>query len=49
MLALAKQFHSRLNADLGAALNQLGQLLIGQALEEGYSAQFVDAHQTVAR
>jgi len=49
VLTLAEQFQSGLNADLGAALNQLRQLLVGQAVEQAKRAQLFDVHQIVPR
>ena len=49
VLTLAEQFQSGLNADLGAALNQLRELLVGQAVEQVKRAQFFDVHQIVPR
>jgi hypothetical protein len=49
VLALAEQLDPGLDADLGAAIDQLGQLLVGQAVEDGQGPQVVEAHQTVAR
>ena len=49
VLALAEQLDAGLDRDLGAALDQLGELLVGQAVEEAERAEVVDAHQIVAR
>jgi len=47
--ALAEQVDPGLHGDLGAALGQLGELPVGQAVEDGQEAQVVEAHQIVAR
>jgi hypothetical protein len=49
VLPLAEQVDPGLDADLGAALDQLGQLRVGQAVEDGQGAELVGAHQMVAR
>jgi hypothetical protein len=48
-LALAEQLGPGLDGHLGAAGGQLGQLPVGQAVEDGQAAQVLGAHQTVAR
>ena len=35
--------------NLGTAVDQLSELLVGQALEDAQRAEVVDAHQIVAR
>ena len=49
VLALSEQLQAGLDADLGTALDQLSQLVIGQAVKDGERAKFVGAHQVVAR
>ena len=49
MLALAEEVDPGLDGHLGAARDQLRELLVGQAVEEAQRAQVVDAHQIVAR
>jgi hypothetical protein len=49
VLALAEQVDAGLDADLGPALGQLAELVVGQAVEDGQRAELVDAHQIVAR
>ena len=49
VLALAEQLDAGLDRDLGAALDQLGELVVGQAVEDAQRAELVDAHQIVAR
>ena len=48
-LALVEQLDPGLDADLGAALDQLGELLVAQTVEDAERAELVDAHQIVAR
>ena len=45
MLTLAEQHDPRLDPDLGAALGQLSQLIVGQSVEEAKRAKIVDEHQ----
>jgi hypothetical protein len=49
VLTLVKQFDPGLDANLGAALDQFSELLVGQAVEDAQRAELVDAHQIVAR
>ena len=49
VLALAEQLDPGLDPHLGAAREQLGELVVGQAVEDAQRAQVVDAHQIVAR
>ena len=49
VLALAEQLDARLDANLGAAPDQLPELVVGQAVEEAERAKLVGAHQIVAR
>jgi hypothetical protein len=49
VLTLAEQLGSGLDANLGTALGQLSELIIGQAVEEAKSAKLVGAHQAAAR
>ena len=49
VLALVEQLDPGLDRDLGAALDQLGELVVGEAVEEAERAELVDAHQIVAR
>ena len=49
VLALAEQLDPGLDADLGAGLGQLGELLVAQAVEDRQRAELVGAHQMVAR
>ncbi len=44
-LTLAEQVHAGLEADLGAARDQIGELVTGQALEEADTAKIVNEHQ----
>jgi hypothetical protein len=47
--ALTEQLDPGLDADLGAAPDQLGELVVAEAVEDRQRAQLVDAHQIVAR
>jgi hypothetical protein len=49
VLALPEQDDPGLDADLGAALDQLAELLVGQAVEDAQRAEVGGAHQVVAR
>jgi hypothetical protein len=49
VLALTEQLHAGLHADLGTAVHQLRQLVIGQAVKEAEGAKLVGAHQIAAR
>ena len=49
VLALVEQGDAGLDPQLGAGLDQLGQLVVGQPVEEVERAEVVDAHQIVAR
>jgi hypothetical protein len=44
-----EQLDPGLDRDLGAALDQLGELVVAEAVEEAERAELVDAHQIVAR
>ena len=48
-LALAEQVNAGLDGDLGPTLGQLGELGVGQAVEDRQGAELAGAHQTVAR
>ena len=48
LLPLVEQLGSGLDAHLGAALSQLGQLIVGQAIEQADGAQVSGAHKAVA-
>ena len=48
-LALVEQLHAFVEADLLAGREELGELLVGERLEEEERAQVVDVHQIVAR
>ena len=48
-LALVEQVAAGLDRNLGAAVDQLVQLRVGQPGEEGDAPQVVGVHQTVAR
>jgi hypothetical protein len=49
VLTLAEQIDPGLDTNLGTALDQLRELLVGQAVEDGQRAELVDTHQIVAR
>lgn len=49
LLALAEQLRSGLDGHLGAGFDQLGELPVGQALENRQGAELLDPHQIVAR
>jgi hypothetical protein len=49
VLALAEQVGSGLDANLGTALDQFSELIVGQAVEDAQRAELLDAHQIVAR
>jgi hypothetical protein len=49
MLALAEQLVAGHHAYLGTAIEQVGELIVGEALEEAQSAELVGVHQIVAR
>ena len=49
VLTLKEQVDARLDANLGTAVGQLRELIVGQAVEEADSAKLARAHQTVAR
>jgi len=49
VLTFAEQIDPGLDANFGAALDQLGELIVGQAVEDAQRAGLVDAHQIVAR
>jgi hypothetical protein len=44
-----KQIHAGLNANLSSALDQIGELIVCQALEDAQRAELIGAHQIVAR
>ena len=49
VLARSEQIDPGLYADLRAALEQLAELLVRQAVEDAERAKVVEAHQVVAR
>ncbi len=49
MLALAEDEVAALEGHLGAVREQLGELLVGDPVEECQRAQVSDVHQIVAR
>jgi hypothetical protein len=49
VLALVEQVDAGLDADFGTARDQLGELIVGQAVEDAERAELVDPHQMVAR
>ena len=49
VLTLVEQIGAGLDANLGTALGQLGELIVSQAVEQAQSAKGVGAHQIVAR
>ncbi len=48
-LALAEDVDARLDRHLAAAVEQLVQLVVGEAVEQAEGAEIGDAHQIVAR
>ena len=49
MLTLAEQIDAGLDAHLGTTVEQLRELIVGQAVEEAQRAKLTGAHQIVAR
>ena len=48
-LTLNEQVGAGLDTDLGTALHQLRELIVGQAVQEADRAKLAGAHQAVAR
>jgi hypothetical protein len=48
-LSLVEQLDPGLDLHLGPALDQLGELVVAEAVEEAERTELVDAHQIVAR
>jgi hypothetical protein len=48
VLTLAEQIDAGLDADLGTALGQFRELVVGQAAEQAESPELVGAHHIVA-
>jgi hypothetical protein len=48
-LSLAEQIDPGLDRYLGTALDQLGELVVAEAVKEAERAELVGAHQIVAR
>ena len=49
MLALVEQVDAGLDPNFGAILDQIGKLIICQAVEDAQRAKIIDTHQIVAR
>jgi hypothetical protein len=49
VLALAEQLDAGLDVHLGAGRDEVGELVVGHAVEDAQAAQVVDSHQIVAR
>ena len=49
MLALMEQIDARLDPNFSTVLDQIGELIICQAVEDAQRAKIIDTHQIVAR
>ena len=49
VLTLPEQVDTGLDAHLGAGLDQLRELIVGETVEDAERAEIVDPHQIVAR
>jgi hypothetical protein len=49
MISLVKEIDTWLNGNFSSALDQIGELIICQAVEDAQRAELISAHQIVAR